>query len=166
MCGRGYSGHLSLPLRYLANAKLTRFAPHAPHAPHAPQCTCTQVGELCEIFQWKGEVAPGLPGWTEAKRQHLGEEMADVLMYLVRLADKCDIDLPAAAAAKIQRNAAKYPADLVRGSAKKYNGYDAAEVAASQAAAEEAAKPAAGPPAQVPLPAQEASSGSSAHAAS
>ena len=137
---------------------------HRMHRMH--RNTCTQVGELCEIFQWKGEVAPGLPGWTEAKRQHLGEEMADVLMYLVRLADKCDIDLPAAAAAKIQRNAAKYPADLVRGSAKKYNGYDAAEVAASQAAAEEAAKPAAGPPAQVPLPAQEASSGSSAHAAS
>ena len=96
-----------------------------------------EVGELCEIFQWKGEVEPGLPGWTEAKRQHLGEEMADVLMYLVRLADKCGIDLPAVADAKIQKNAAKYPATLVRGSAKKYNEYGAVEVA--QAAAEEAA---------------------------
>ena len=59
------------------------------------------MGELCECFQWKGEVEPGLPGWSEAKRQHLGEEMADVLMYLIRLADKCGIDLPAAAERKI-----------------------------------------------------------------
>ena len=106
-----------------------------------------EVGELCEIFQWKGdhEVQPGLPGWTDAKRQHLGEEMADVLNYLVRLADKCGIDLPAVADAKIQKNAAKYPASLVKGSAKKYNEYGAAEVAqaASQAAAEEAASDAA-----------------------
>ena len=113
-----------------------------------------EVGELCEIFQWKGdhEVQPGLPGWTDAKRQHLGEEMADVLMYLVRLADKCGIDLPAVADSKIQKNAAKYPASLVRGSAKKYNEYGAAEVAqaASQAAAEEqeaASRPFRSPPA-------------------
>ena len=102
-----------------------------------------EVGELCEIFQWKGdhEVQPGLPGWTDAKRQHLGDEMADVLMYLVRLADKCGIDLPAVADSKIRKNQAKYPASLVRGSAKKYNEYGAAEVAqaASQAAAEEEA---------------------------
>eukprot|EP00966_Prymnesium_polylepis_P192366 4458673-Prymnesium_polylepis.1 len=39
-----------------------------------------EVGELCEIFQWKGEVAPGLPGWSEKDRVHLGEEMSDVFM--------------------------------------------------------------------------------------
>ena len=55
--------------------------------------------------------------------------MADVLMYLVRLADKCGIDLPAVADSKIRKNQAKYPASLVRGSAKKYNEYGAAEVA-------------------------------------
>ena len=115
-----------------------------------------EVGELCEIFQWKAdhEVQPGLPGWTDAKRQHLGEEMADVLNYLVRLADKCGIDLPAVTNSKIQKNAAKYPASLVRGSAKKYNEYGATEVAqaVSQATAEEAAKP----------PAQGGASGSGA----
>lgn len=73
-----------------------------------------EVGELCECFQWKGEVSNGLPGWEEKDRTHLGEEMADVLMYLVRLADKCEIDLPAVAARKLKRNAEKYPADLVR----------------------------------------------------
>ena len=39
-----------------------------------------EVGELCEIFQWKGEVEPGLPGWSDKDRVHLGEEMSDVFM--------------------------------------------------------------------------------------
>lgn len=84
-----------------------------------------EVGELCECFQWKGDAGceVGLPGWPEAKRTHLGEELSDCLLYLVRLSDKCGIDLPAAASAKLARNAAKYPAELVRGSAKKYTDY-------------------------------------------
>lgn len=84
-----------------------------------------EVGELCECFQWKGDVAcePGLSGWSESKREHLGEELADCLCYLVRLADKCGVDLADATARKIERNAAKYPAALVRGSSKKYNEY-------------------------------------------
>ena len=88
-----------------------------------------EVGELCEIFQWKGdhEVQPGLPGWTDAKRQHLGDEMADVLMYLVRLADKCGIDLPAAALRKQEKNALKYPSDRAYGSSAKYTAYQDSE---------------------------------------
>lgn len=39
-----------------------------------------EVGELCEIFQWKGEVTNGLTGWDEKDRVHLGEELSDVLM--------------------------------------------------------------------------------------
>ena len=48
------------------------------------------------------------------------EEVADVLLYLVRLADKLDIDLVAAATEKMKLNAAKYPAEKARGSSKKY----------------------------------------------
>lgn len=51
---------------------------------------------------------------SPADRHHLGEEMSDVLLYLVRLADKCDVDLADAVQKKIQRNAAKYPAHLVK----------------------------------------------------
>ena len=85
-----------------------------------------EVGELCECFQWRGDSGAelGLPDWAPAKRSHLGEELADCLLYLVRLADKCDVDLPAAAAAKLRKNAAKYPAQQVRGSAKKYTEYE------------------------------------------
>ena len=83
-----------------------------------------EVGELCECFQWKGEVEPGLPGWSDEQRAHLGEEMSDVLLYLVRLADRCGIDLGAATLAKLEKNAQKYPAARVHGSSKKYNEYN------------------------------------------
>jgi hypothetical protein len=49
--------------------------------------------------------------------------MSDVLLYLVRLADRCGVDLPAAALAKMKKNAAKYPADRARGRSDKYTAY-------------------------------------------
>lgn len=80
-----------------------------------------EMGELSEIFQWKGEVARGLPGWEEKEKVHLGEELSDVLLYLVRLSDVCGIDLAQAALRKLQLNANKYPVDVCKGSAEKYN---------------------------------------------
>ncbi|XP_057958504.1 uncharacterized protein LOC131151267 [Malania oleifera] len=68
-----------------------------------------EVGELSEIFQWRGEVERGLPDWEEAEKEHLGEELSDVLLYLVRLADMCAIDLADAASKKLLKNAVKYP---------------------------------------------------------
>lgn len=82
-----------------------------------------EVGELSEIFQWRGEVKPGLSDWKEEDKIHLGEELSDVLVYLVRLSDRCGIDLVTAVQEKMKRNAAKYPADLARGSSKKYTAY-------------------------------------------
>ncbi|KAI8463121.1 MAG: hypothetical protein J3K34DRAFT_475513 [Monoraphidium minutum] len=66
-----------------------------------------EVGELSEIFQWRGEVAAGLPGFTDRELEHLGEEMSDVLLYLVRLADVCRVDLAAAVVDKLEKNARK-----------------------------------------------------------
>ncbi|CAI0387293.1 unnamed protein product [Linum tenue] len=71
-----------------------------------------EVGELSEIFQWKGEVEKGLPGWKEEEKVHLGEELSDVLLNVVRLSDVCGIDLGKAALRKLQLNAIKYPADI------------------------------------------------------
>ena len=47
--------------------------------------------------------------WTEKDRVHLGEELSDVLIYLVRLSERCHVDLPAAAIRKFRLNAEKYP---------------------------------------------------------
>jgi dCTP diphosphatase len=80
-----------------------------------------EVGELSEIFQWRGECPRLLPGWKAQDKVHLGEELSDVLIYLVRLADRSGIDLCGAVTRKFAMNAAKYPPGLAYGSAKKYN---------------------------------------------
>ena len=82
-----------------------------------------EVGELSEIFQWKGEVPKGLPGWDEAEKVHLGEELADVLLYLVRLSDMCGVDLGNTALRKMEINARKYPVGQCKGSSKKHTHY-------------------------------------------
>lgn len=77
-----------------------------------------EAAELLEHFQWvKEEHSAALAG---AKRDAVAEEIADVLLYLIRIADKLDIDVAAAADRKIDANAAKYPADKARGSMRKY----------------------------------------------
>ena len=80
-----------------------------------------EAAELVEQFQWlKQSESRELSG---EKRQAVEEELADILVYLVRIADQLDIDLLAAARRKIESNAAKYPVDKVRGSSKKYTEY-------------------------------------------
>ncbi|XP_042285639.1 glutamyl-tRNA(Gln) amidotransferase subunit B, mitochondrial [Thunnus maccoyii] len=82
-----------------------------------------EVGEVSELFQWRGEVAEGLPDWTESEREQLAQELSDVLIYLVELAEKCRVDLPQAVLRKMALNRLKYPASKVHGSAKKYTEY-------------------------------------------
>jgi dCTP diphosphatase len=80
-----------------------------------------ESAELVEHFQWLTEAqSHALPA---AKSAEVADELADVLVYLVRIADKLGIDLLAAAGAKMDRNETKYPARLVRGSARKYTEY-------------------------------------------
>lgn len=81
------------------------------------------MGELSEIFQWRGEVPKGLPDWKEEEKEHLGEELSDVLLYLVRLSDICGVDLGKAALRKVELNALKYPVHLCKGSSKKHTHY-------------------------------------------
>ena len=77
------------------------------------------AAELLEKFQWLTEAeSQNLPSDAlEGVRQ----EIADVLLYLIRISDKLGIDLVAAAQAKIVLNAKKYPVDLSRGTSKKYD---------------------------------------------
>lgn len=69
-----------------------------------------EVGELAELFQWLPAETAAKLTTTEPLRTRAGEEMADVLLYLVLLADVLDIDLAAAAQAKLDDNARRYPA--------------------------------------------------------
>ncbi len=74
-----------------------------------------EVGELAELFQWvaaDGAVAR----FAEPSRQaRAGEEMSDVLIYLLRLADVLDVDLSSAARAKLAASHRRFAADVVRG---------------------------------------------------
>ena len=82
---------------------------------------CVEAAELLEHFQWLKTGNSEELG--SDKLQQVGHEMADVLVYLIRLADKLDIDLNAVVAEKMVLNRAKYPADKVRGDARKYYEY-------------------------------------------
>ena len=78
-----------------------------------------EAGELIEHFQWlTEEQSRALAGDA---REAVALELADVLLYLVRLADTLGVDLAAAADRKMALNAAKYPADEFHGSARKYD---------------------------------------------
>jgi NTP pyrophosphatase (non-canonical NTP hydrolase) len=77
-----------------------------------------ESAELLEHFQWMPEAESA--ALAPDQKAKVREEVADVLLYLIRLADKLDIDLVAAATDKIRLNAEKYPVEKARGSSKKY----------------------------------------------
>ena len=78
-----------------------------------------EAAELAEHFQWLTAEESQSP--QDGKREKIRDELADVLIYLVELADTLDVDLIVAARDKIGKNALKYPVDKARGNAKKYD---------------------------------------------
>ena len=80
-----------------------------------------EAGELLELTQWKTDAEiEALPDHPQSL-QALQDECADVLLYLMLIAHKAGIDLPAAARAKLLKNAEKYPVEKFYGSRDKYN---------------------------------------------
>lgn len=77
-----------------------------------------EAAELLEHFQWLTEAQSR--ELSEEQRQQVGHEIADVLLYLLQLADKLDIDPVAAAHQKLAINAGKYPVDRAKGTSRKY----------------------------------------------
>lgn len=80
-----------------------------------------EVAELLEHFQWLTEEQSR--NLTPEKIAEIELEIADIQIYLVRLADKLKIDVMAAVEKKLAINAEKYPPEKVRGSSKKYSEY-------------------------------------------
>lgn len=77
-----------------------------------------EAAEVLEHFQWISEAESET--LSPAKRAAVALEIADVLLYLIRLSDKLDVDLLDAAERKIALNATKYPIEKSRGTSKKY----------------------------------------------
>ena len=78
-----------------------------------------EVAELLEHFQWL--TAEQSTALDARRRRAVADEIADVLLYLTRLADVLGIDAVAAARRKMQTNAKKYPVARARGNARKYS---------------------------------------------
>ncbi|MCI3953808.1 MAG: hypothetical protein K0R53_3308 [Burkholderiales bacterium] len=103
---------------------LRRFAEERDWAQfHSPKnlaaALTVEAAELLEHFQWlTEEQSRNLPA---DKRAAVSHEIADVLLYLLQIADKLQIDVVAAAREKLALNAAKYPVALVRGTSAKYS---------------------------------------------
>jgi len=92
---------------------------------HSPKnlsaALCVEAAELLENFQW---LDAGLRDeLDDIKFENVRHEIADVFVYLIRLADKLGIDVGAAVEEKMAINCIKYPADKVRGDARKYTDY-------------------------------------------
>lgn len=89
---------------------------------HAPKdlalSLAIESGELLEIFQWRDLPAGKI---SAEDRQRIADELADVTMYAMLLADKAGIDLLEALGRKLADNARKYPPDKARGRADKYD---------------------------------------------
>jgi Predicted pyrophosphatase len=70
-----------------------------------------EASELLECFQWDGE---------NYNKQHVLEELADVLNYCVQMADKLDVDLDEIVNRKLDQTEKKYPVEKAKGTSKKY----------------------------------------------
>lgn len=92
---------------------------------HSPKnlsmALAAEAAELLEIFQWLTEEQSKDIINSEKELAQVKEEISDVFIYLVRLADKLNIDIEKEVLAKIALNEKKYPIDLSKGNAVKYN---------------------------------------------
>ncbi len=109
------------------NAQLLAFARERDweqfHSPkNLSMALAGEAGELLEHFQWLSEEQSA--NLDADKKQEVGFEMADILIYLIRLAERLDIDLVDSAYRKMAVNQARYPAERVRGDARRADEYE------------------------------------------
>jgi NTP pyrophosphatase (non-canonical NTP hydrolase) len=109
------------------NAKLLAFARERDweqfHSPkNLSMALAGEAGELIEHFQWLSEEASA--DLDVEKKHQIALEMADILIYLIRLSERLGIDLVDAAYRKMAMNQARYPSDRVRGDARRAEEYD------------------------------------------
>lgn len=74
-----------------------------------------EAAELLELFQWSGPDTD-----VEGKRPQMEEELADIMVYCIFMAEGLGIDIPEAISRKLAKNAEKYPVEKARGSSRKY----------------------------------------------
>ncbi len=93
------------------------------HPKNLAMSLAAEAGELLDIFRWLTETESKALSKNVSAKQQVAQELADVLLNAIRLADLMDINLAKAIDEKLVTNAEKYPVDRVKGSAKKYDQY-------------------------------------------
>lgn len=92
---------------------------------HSPKnlamALAVEASELMEIFQWLTDEESRTLADLPEEMSAVNEEIADVFLYLLRLSDKLNIDVGTAIEEKLNKNAGKYPVELAKGNATKYN---------------------------------------------
>lgn len=78
----------------------------------------SEVGEAADIVRWQGDADPAIPA---DRRQEWAHELADCAIMLIRLADRSEVDLPAAIREKLAIAGERYPVATFRGSNRKYD---------------------------------------------
>jgi NTP pyrophosphatase (non-canonical NTP hydrolase) len=111
------SAMLKLQRAFVKERKWNRF--HTPK--NLSMALAGEAAELMEIFQWLTDAKSKTVMKNPAKAKAVCHELADVLYYLLRLADVLGVNLEEAYWEKMRHNATKYPVKLARGNAKKYN---------------------------------------------
>lgn len=109
------------------NAQLLAFARERDweqfHSPkNLSMALAGEAGELLEHFQWLSEDASRK--LSAEKKDEVALELADILIYLIRLGERLDIDLVEATYRKLAINNARYPKERVRGDARRAEEYD------------------------------------------
>jgi NTP pyrophosphatase (non-canonical NTP hydrolase) len=122
-----HSGHSSIMNIQAIQNELETFAAERDwnqfHSPkNLAMALSVEVSELLEHFQWLTQEQSARP--DAGTLGSVATEIADIQIYLLRLADKLGIDIESAVELKMQDNERKYPADRVRGSAAKYTEYE------------------------------------------
>jgi dCTP diphosphatase len=82
-----------------------------------------EAGELIEIFQWLTDKDSVESAFNSSTKEKVSHELADILLYAIRIAAQMDINLNEALHTKFSLNETKYPADKVKGSSRKYDEY-------------------------------------------
>lgn len=108
------------------NSKIRKFAQERNwdryHSPkNLSMALAGEAGELLDLFQWLSEEESKLDKIDAKTRDNVKDELADIFIYLLRLADKLDINLEDAAHKKLTINEDKYPVGLSKDNAIKYN---------------------------------------------
>jgi dCTP diphosphatase len=107
----------SFQRKFVADREWERF-----HTPKNLACALVvEAGELLEVMQWLNEQELADIQSDTEKMKQIGDEISDVLYYLLRMVDVLGIDLEKAFWDKVARNAQKYPVELAKGNAKKYH---------------------------------------------